>query len=364
MMCVRILVVEDEVIVGMDIKNSLKKLGYKVIGVVPTGEQAIEKAKAESPDLILMDIMLQGSIDGIQAAEEITKHLNLPIVFLTAHTDKNTLQRAKDIYPFGYIVKPFQEKDLYTTLEIALARCKAETEIRKALAKEKELSELKSRFVSMVSHEFRTPMSTILFSSDLLKMYQDQWTIEKKTTHINRIQTSIKRMIEMLDNVLLIGQVESQNMRIENSPLDLKSFCQELIEDIQVADRYQHPILLDLQEACNFVEVDSKILRYILENLLSNAVKYSPENSEVYLGVRCQDCQICLQVKDAGIGIPLSDRQRLFESFYRATNVGTITGTGLGLAIVKRSVELYGGQIEVQSELGEGTSFTVVLPLS
>ena len=362
-MTATILVVEDEVIIGMDIKNSLKKLGYNVPAVVATGEKAIEKAASIQPDLILMDIMLKGAIDGVEAAARIRAQLNLPVVFLTAHTDNTTLQRAKETQPFGYIVKPFQEKDLHTTIEIALARCKAESEIRKALEKEKELNELKSRFVSMVSHEFRTPMSTILFSTDLLEMYINQWSEEKKMLHLHRIQSAIQRMIEMLDDILVIGKAEAGKLEFNPHTFDLEKFCQELVEDIQNADKNQHTLNVNIQDGLTEVNMDDKLLRHILINLLSNATKYSPENSAIDFSVSCQDNQVIFSIKDSGIGIPVEDQQRLFDAFHRATNVGSIPGTGLGLAIVKKSVDLHGGQITLYSEKGVGTTFTVTLPL-
>ena len=362
-MTVTILVVEDEVIIGMDISNSLKKLGYHVPAVIATGEKAIEKAEKIQPDLILMDIMLKGGMDGIEAAGQIRARLNLPVVFLTAHTDATTLERAKQSQPFGYIVKPFQEKDLQTTIEIALARCKAESEIRKALEKEKELNELKSRFVSMVSHEFRTPMSTILFSAGLLESYSNKWSEEKKLVHIRRIQSSIQHMTTLLNDVLLIGKAEAGKLEFNPVPIDLEKFCREIVEDIQLSDNNQHKIMFTITGSCAEAKMDEKLLRHILSNLLSNAVKYSSPNTAVEFNLINEKDKATFQVKDTGIGIPPADLERLFETFHRAKNVGTIPGTGLGLAIVKKAIDLHRGIIGVQSEVDIGTTFTVTLPL-
>jgi len=359
-----ILVVEDEVIIGMDIKNSLTKLGYHVPAVVASGEKAIEKAEKLQPDLVLMDIMLKGSIDGVEAAQQIRNLFNLPVVFLTAHTDTTTLERAKATQPFGYIVKPFQEKDLHTTVEIALARCKAEAEIRKALEKEKELNELKSRFISMVSHEFRTPMATILFSAGLLETYSAKWSEEKKQVHINRIQSAVQHMTNLLNDVLLIGKAEAGKLEFNPHPINLESFCQELLEDVKLTDKNQHQIIFTSEGVGESAKMDEKLLRHILSNLLSNAVKYSPANTTINFHLQCPDKAAIFKIQDAGIGIPPEDLTHLFEPFHRATNVGTIQGTGLGLAIVKRSVDLHGGEITVQSEVGVGTIFIVKLPLS
>lgn len=361
-----IMIVEDEVIIGMDIRNTLKKLGYNVPAVVASGEKAIEKAEKIQPDLILMDIMLNGSIDGVEAAAELWSRFRFPVVFLTAHTDTTTLERAKQTEPFGYIVKPFEERDLYTTVEIALARWKAETEIHKALKKEKELNELKSRFISMVSHEFRTPLSATLFSADLLESYDSKWPQEKRLTHINRIQNAVHHMAELLDDVLLVGKAEAGKLEFNPIVVDLEAFCREIVEDLQLTEDRQRTIDFVTQGVCRQTYMDEKLLRHILSNLLSNAIKYSPSGSKVLFELACETNEnggvATFRIQDQGIGIPKEDQERLFETFHRAKNVGTIPGTGLGLTIVKRSVESHGGDLMVESEVGLGTKFTVILP--
>ncbi|MBD1936982.1 ATP-binding protein [Microcoleus sp. FACHB-68] len=358
-----IIIVEDERIIALDLKNSLKNLGYAVNAIVSSGEKAIEKVAEIHPDLVLMDIMLQGNMDGVEAAEVIRTLYQVPVVFLTSHTDETTLEKAKKTQPFGYIVKPFEERDLHTTLEIALARAKAEAEVRKALEKEKELNELKSRFVSMVSHEFRTPMSTILFSATLLENYGDRWTEEKKVTHLHRIQTAIKQMAEMLDSILVIGQADAGKLEFNPTCVDLKKFCRELLEEIQLITAHQHSIDWICQGDCTQAEMDEKLLRHIINNLLSNAIKYSPSKSPIKFKLTCENDQAVFYIEDKGIGITPEDQKRLFETFHRGTNVGMISGTGLGLAIVKRAVDLHRGEISCQSEVGAGTAFTVTLPM-
>ncbi|MCL1472959.1 hybrid sensor histidine kinase/response regulator [Argonema antarcticum] len=363
-MTVNIMVVEDEIIIAMDIKERLKKLGYTVPAIVASGEKAIQKAEEIQPDLVLMDIMLKGAMDGVEAADIIWNRLRFPVVFLTANTDIKTIERAKKTQPFGYLVKPFEEKELYTTIEIALARHQAEIEIRKALEKEKELGELKSRFVTMVSHEFRTPMATILFSAGLLEKYQSIWHEEKKMTHIHRIQTAIEHMTDLLNDVLVVGKAEAGKLEFRPAPMDLEGFCHQLLEDIKHADKECHPLELTIQSAVSNACMDENLLRHILTNLLSNAIKYSPQNSPVQFQLLCQDGQAVFQIRDAGIGINPEDEKQLFEMFHRGTNVGNISGTGLGLTIVKKSVDLHQGQIAVESEPGVGTTFTVTLPLN
>jgi PAS domain S-box-containing protein len=241
-------------------------------------------------------------------------------------------------------------------------RKQAEEEILKALVREKELNELKSNFVSLVSHEFRTPLATILSSTELLQKYGYQWTEERKQIQFERIIAGVDRMTQLLNDVLVISKAESGKLRCNPVRLNIVEFCRgvvrELITNLDAGNRIQ----FIQQGNCNQVSVDAQLLSHILTNLISNAVKYSSPQSMVNVELFCQDDEVILQVHDSGIGIPGYDQDKLFDSFHRGANVGTIPGTGLGLAIVKQCVELHQGKIEVQSQLGQGTRFTVTLP--
>lgn len=239
---------------------------------------------------------------------------------------------------------------------------KAEAEITSALAKEKELSALKSRFISTTSHEFRTPLAAILLSSELLEHYSHKWPEEKKLKHMHRIQSSVRHMSRLLEDVLRIGEVEAGKIEFNPTPLNLEEFCSSLAEELQITDEEHHNIKFVAKGDSTHVQMDEKLLRQILTNLLSNAIKYSPESSTIDFQLTCHQREAIFQIKDVGIGIPKEDLQRLFENFHRASNVGTIPGTGLGLAIVKQCVDLHGGQIEVKSEVGVSTTVTVTLP--
>ncbi len=243
-------------------------------------------------------------------------------------------------------------------------RKQVELEIRNALEKEKELSELKSRFVTMTSHEFRTPLSTILSSAELLEHYSHKFTEEKKLAHLHRIQAGVQRMIALLNDVLVIGKAEAGRLELNPAPIDLIKFGQNLASDMQESAGFQYTITFVSQGKCYPNRMDEKVLQHIFSNLLSNAIKYSPKGGKIDLKLVCQDGLAIFQVQDRGIGIPPSDQKHLFDTFHRATNVGTIPGTGLGLAIVKKCVELHGGRIVVQSEVGCGTTVKVTLPLN
>ncbi|MBU7585417.1 MAG: PAS domain S-box protein [Nostoc sp. TH1S01] len=243
-------------------------------------------------------------------------------------------------------------------------RKQLEQELRVALEKEKELNELKSRFVSMTSHEFRTPLSTILSSSELLEHYRYKWTEEKQITHLRRIQAAVKRINEMLNDVLVIGKAEAGKLEYQPSNFDLVAYCNYIIEEAQLNQNNRCEISFTSQYPSVLCCMDDKLLGHILNNLLSNAIKYSPEGSTVKLKLACEGQEAILKIQDQGIGIPQEDIPHLFESFHRAKNVGNILGTGLGLAIVKKCIDIHKGKIAVTSSLGVGTTFTVNLPLN
>jgi PAS domain S-box-containing protein len=242
-------------------------------------------------------------------------------------------------------------------------RKQLEAELRKMLAKEKELSDLKSRFVSMTSHEFRTPLSTILSASELLEYYSRNWSEEEKLEQLHLIQSSVQHMTQLLEDVLIIGKAEAGQLHAKPTWIDLNNFCVSLVTEMQLSVGSQHLLVFQCPPGSLNTYSDEKLLRQILTNLLSNAIKYSTPRSTVSCKLLADSNTVILQVQDSGIGIPPEDLPHLFDSFHRAKNVGTIPGTGLGLAIVKRCVDLLGGQIAVNSELGVGTTFTVQLPL-
>jgi PAS domain S-box-containing protein len=239
----------------------------------------------------------------------------------------------------------------------------AEAEIRKALEKERELSELRSGFVSLVSHEFRTPLTTIQSSAELLERYGNRFSDEKKQIHLTRILSAVKRMTQLLEDILTIGKAEAGKLQFEPSPMDLVAFCREIVESMQISARPHYTINFVTQGDGSDAQMDEKLLGHILTNLLSNGIKYSPRGDTVQFDLICRDSWAIFRIQDSGIGIPQEDLEKLFESFQRASNVGTIPGTGLGLAIVQKCVNLHGGKITVESEVGEGTTFTVTLPL-
>ena len=242
-------------------------------------------------------------------------------------------------------------------------RKRAEVELLAAMQREKELSEMKSKFVSTASHEFRTPLATMLSSAELLEHYSESLGAEEKRNLLQTIQISAKRMSEMIDDVLTLGRAESGVLKLNLGPTNLRELCTRVVAEFRIAQGKHHVITLDDRFDRLEALMDERLLRHILNNLLSNAVKYSPPGSEVTFSLERRDESAAIAIQDRGIGIPVEDQPRMFESFQRASNVENRPGTGLGLAIVKKAVELHGGEITLKSAPGAGTRFTVVLPL-
>lgn len=238
-------------------------------------------------------------------------------------------------------------------------------EIRLALEREKELSALKTRFFSMASHEFRTPLSTALAAAQVLENSQEAWQDSaKRLRNLHRIQDSVKNMVQLLDDILTINRAETGKLEFNPKRLDLEMLCRQFVEEMRLSADPQHNLIFTCKGTSIPVGLDEKLLRSILSNLLSNAIKYSPQGGNIDLNLEFQANTVLLQIQDRGIGIPVEDRKRLFEPFHRGKNVRTIPGTGLGLVVVKKCVELHQGNISITSEVGIGTTCGVTLPLS
>ena len=495
-----VFIVEDEIITAQGIAKNLRHLGYQIAGIATSGSSAIAKVAKLKPDVVLMDIRLKkNDIDGIAAANEIKKKYHIPVIYLTAHSDKATLERAKITEPFGYILKPYNQKDLQISLTMALYKYKREKKLvereqllsnilnatadgvvainktgkiiylnpaashltgweieeafgqqvtdvvqildesqnnsildpiqqvleegkvvylddymaliakdgrkisigdsispiwkepnnvdgavlifsdlsqsqrrqklkqevaqsQKLLAEERKLKELKSCFLRMLAHELRIPLTVVLTSVESLRCYRQRWTEEKQLNYFERISKAIQQMTQLLNDVSLWEQAETKKLPFNPVSLDAIAFCEQLIEELKNTDQDNHEFVLAYTGNRSHVWLDLNLLRYILTNLLANAIKYSPQQSTIQLSLSYQEQEIIFQVSDRGIGIPQAELKYLFDSFYRATNVDNIPGTGLGLAIIKSCVELHQGNIEVESEVGAFSQFTVSLP--
>jgi PAS domain S-box-containing protein len=249
------------------------------------------------------------------------------------------------------------------TLTNLTERLKME-EMKRALEREQELSELKLRFFSMASHEFRTPLSIIMLAAQVLENSEPEWLDSKKLRNLKRIKDNTQKITQMLTDVLMLARAEARKLEFKPKTLNLQQFCQQILEEIET-DKQENCAISFVNKGNRSDEIflDEKLLHSILINLLSNAVKYSPQGEEINFEVKLEAQSVIFTIKDRGIGIPLQDQTHLFEAFHRGENVGNIDGTGLGLAIVKRCVDLQGGQITCDSYPGKGTTFIVSIPI-
>ena len=240
-------------------------------------------------------------------------------------------------------------------------RQKVET-LQRTLVQEKELGELKLRLFSMISHEFRTPLSVILASSQLLGEILQGSVEPSQLKNLYRIQSSAKLMNQLLTDILTLTRAEAGKLEYKPDSLDVEAFCLNLVEDIQFVGMTSHSIKFVSKGHCTRIHLDEKLLYSILSNLLLNAIKYSPQGGTICLILTCDSEATIFQIKDEGIGIPIEEQQKIYEPFYRGQNVENIVGSGLGLAVVKKCLSLHQGDITVESLVGVGTTFTVRIP--
>ncbi len=266
------------------------------------------------------------------------------VVFTPIYDDKNTLKG------FAKITRDISDQK------------KAEEDILKTLLREKELNELKSRFVTLASHEFKTPLSVILSSVSLIEKYPDTDQQDKRLKHIHRIKSNVNNLKQILNDFLSLEKLEGGIVQNCPAETDLTDLLRETIQDMDGSLKEGQHIGLQTEGTPRPVLVDIQLLRNILNNLLSNAIKYSPEATAIGCTLSYQPATVDIRVRDKGIGIPPEEQAQLFERFFRATNTTGISGTGLGLSIVKRYLDLMNAHIHLTSVPGQGSTFTVTLP--
>ncbi len=275
------------------------------------------------------------------------------------------------LFPMYFAVNEFylDDRRLFTTIiQDFTERKYLETQfwekekLNIALDKERELRDLKNRFISMMSHELRTPLAAIKLANSMLKLYGDRSSEEEKQESYEAIDQQVEYLAELVSDVMTISRADFSGDSFEPELVDLETYCRDIIEQIQLAYRIQRIVFNGTDRRIE-AKIDKKLLRRALTNLLTNAIKYSPDDKPITVDLTSGAGEAVITISDQGIGIPEADVPRLFDPFHRAANVGKIQGTGLGLAITKQAIELHGGDISVKSTEGVGTTFTVRLPL-
>lgn len=238
----------------------------------------------------------------------------------------------------------------------------AKEEVSQSLVKEKELSQLKSRFVSMASHEFRTPLTSVQLSAVLIQKYAQAYDNPNITKHVTQIKNAVANLTGILNDFLSLEKLEAGKVAPVFMPFDLVEFAEDIIEEMQMATKKNQNIIYQHTGIARKVELDRNLLKNCIVNLISNAIKYSGEDTFIEFNTEINPAYFTVSVRDNGIGIPHADQRHLFEAFFRAHNTGDIPGTGLGLNIVSRYVDLMNGEIEFDSVVNQGTSFIIKFP--
>jgi signal transduction histidine kinase len=371
-----ILIAADESNFPSIASDWLSGYGYTIVGTINSGEQALNYIPnfintSLQIDLALIGVELNGRISGLQTAELIHQRFNIPVLYVCDRDKFKLLESANRAEPYSYVVTPFSLEDLCIAVEITLHKHRAGQKLQEI---ENELIKMRSQFISVVSHEFRTPLASIQLSAEMLEANWALWPKDRGDKCFQRIKQGILRMEQLLDDISIVGKGEAGKAEFNPQEINLIELCQDIVAEMQPLGLGGQKINLAIDGEIPTANVDEKLVRYILFNLLSNAIKYSPDGSDVEMILKYKltenlevpsttlgKATFC--VRDRGIGIPSKDINRLFESFYRGSNVGSIAGNGIGLTIVKNAIDIHGGDISVESLVDIGSTFTVAIPM-
>ncbi len=364
----RILIVEDEVIIAHDIKRSLETLGYEVVNMVTTGEDAVSFATSNELDIILMDNMLRGRLNGVEAASLISKVVDTPIIFLSAFADNDLLNRVGEVAPYGYLVKPFRESELNATIKMAVSKYQSELIIKEKNLELEKISQYKTDFLANMSHEIRTPLNAIMgFNKILLDKSIKEGLPKDFISYQRYIQDSGNALMEIINNILDFSKIESGKVDIYLETVQLETLL-DSIKHLNENAAKQKDISISISKDDNVpktIESDAMKLRQVLVNLVQNAIKYSGKGKSITLEVIRIDQNLIFKLTDEGIGISQDKLDRIFDPFEQPHDISkqASEGVGLGLAIARQLVDLLKGTISVTSEINKGTCFTVTIPI-
>lgn len=386
----RILITEDDHVSALLLKKALEKNNHQIIGISDSGERALELLEEHSADIVMMDINLAGELDGIRTTEIINEKYDIPVVYLSASSDAETLTKVVGTNPSAYVIKPFNIRELNMVIELAIFKDRKEKELQKlnneleekvrqrtkdlaeankeltrALEKEREIGELKSRIVLNVSHGFKTPLTSILSSAQLMYKYAEKEHPfkQKLMKHADKIENSVRSLNSLLTSVLFFGKADANKIDYRPKKFFLAALLNEVLDVVKAGSENDVKINIKFEKLPKTINSDSDLLYQIFENLLSNAVKYSKDGQEVFFEIKEEGGLLKAMVKDNGIGIPQKEHEQMFDRFFRAKNVGIIEGSGLGLSIVKKCIDVLNGRISFESKQGKGTTFYLEIPI-
>ncbi len=368
-----ILIADDESSGRETLETLLAGENYNLL-FASNGIETLEMTKMHKPDLILLDIMMPG-MNGYEVCKKIRAEdilAEIPVILVTALDDKESRIEGMEAGADDFITKPINSRELRLRIK-TITRLDRFRQIHKGYAeklrlekdleKEKELNVLKSAFISIASHEFRTPLATISFATGFLSKYWKSLTAEEIEQKLKKIESQVKHMTGLLEDVLILGKTEAKQTKINPKRIRFTDFINPILEQIGFATEHKNEIRLNENASKCDIFIDEELGKNIFINLLTNASKFSEANAPIDLNIYNTENETTIEVVDSGIGIDEKDIESIFTAFQRGSNVDNIQGTGLGLAIVKKSVELHNGKIKIESELGKGTCFSVSIPL-
>ncbi len=407
-MAQKILIVEDSALISLGIKKTLLKLDYEVLGPVNNGTDAIQVAIEQTPDLILMDIILSGNLDGIETVKKIREKAPIPVLYLTGHTDEQKVKRAKETNPLGFVVKPYKEVQLSIIIEMALQKAKVDkeiedyknllekkveertreleisnlqlqaevqehilTEIRLEKAKERaeQSDKIKTAFLNNISHEIRTPLNAIMGFSNLLR---DNYPNSTNNSYIDQIVNNGHSLIQLFEGIIELARIESGDIITKTSTCSVNEILNDVyIAFTQMQNREKKDIEFSLLNHCQADDLtivsNSRRIKQILSYLLDNAFKFTEQGFikiEAEISFMESDKYLLISVKDTGIGIAPDKYEYIFERFNKIQEGEKFyQGIGLGLSIAQSIANTLGGFIEVESEINKGSTFKLFLPL-
>ena len=367
-----ILIVEDERIIALNLEQSLVELGYEVVATASTAEMALSMSAHQPPDVVLMDIRLQGPHDGVWAAERLKAAHDPLVVFLTAHGDDATVERTKAAMPDGYALKPVNVAALHATISVALHRRRCEQAERRAAELEarnqalQTADRLKSAFISHMSHELRTPLNGVIGFGSLLERGAVGPLSSEQEEYVADMVTTGRRLLEVIDNVLEFTRLDAEPPEMRWQPLQVRELVGSVIDSLEpVWQAKAIRMAVTIEATCALVVNDANAVSRVVATFLSNAFKFSPERSVVALRVSPVTAgAFRIEVEDAGPGIAAEDVSRLFMPFEQLGSGTTKRhqGAGLGLAVVRRIVEYQGGQVGVVPAATGGSVFFATMP--
>ncbi|MEM8531124.1 MAG: hybrid sensor histidine kinase/response regulator [Chloroflexota bacterium] len=366
----RVLIAEDDYLVGEMIKGVAESIGYTIVGEASNGIEAVEQTKLLRPDVVLMDIRMP-EMDGVTATRHIYQQCPTPVIILTAYETPDLLEQASAAGVAAYLVKPPQAREMERAVTIARARFADLLEVRRLKTEAEQAVQLRDELFALISHDLMTPLTAIKGYMELVQMRVQaanaQQLTEQLQPDIVKIDAAVRRMTGQITEFLDISRLRAgQRFDLHRVSTDLISLVCQIVTDAQQVTK-THQVYVETSIPHLYANVDAIRLERVIGNLLSNAIKYSPHGGNIIVTIDEEHSHepswANIAISDQGVGIPLNDLQHIFDPFHRAPNViGQSDGIGLGLASVRQIIEWHGGTIDVKSQINAGSTFTVRIP--